>query len=98
VPTVTPDRPPRRVIGDLEVLTKELPNLKCPPGARARNDLRKRLEQQVVLLREAAGRLDPILKPLSLFDPGDPQTSASVVALAPCFAHEDGWGRRSHSA
>lgn len=82
VPTVNGDRSPRRVIDELAALTEELANLTYPSDERTRNDLRKRLEAHVTLLNETAGRLDSVLKPSSLFDPGDPQTSARVIALA----------------
>ncbi|MEU6269248.1 Eco29kI family restriction endonuclease [Saccharopolyspora shandongensis] len=62
-------------------LTDEATNLTIPPHSRTRDKIRKRLENEVERLNLLTGRLDPVLKPLSLFDPGDPQTSAQVIGL-----------------
>ncbi len=43
--------------------------------------IRLGLEQVTTQLRHVATKLDPVLRPESIFDPGDPKTSGRVVAL-----------------
>lgn len=68
-------------LDDLAALTRELANATYPDGVSDRKNLRKNLQEQIALLTAMADRLDPVLKPLSLFDPSDPETSARVTGL-----------------
>lgn len=72
----------QQILGKLKNLTGTLSVSNFPTKPKALNQLRKDLEEQINLLSKLADRLDPVLKPVSLFDPGNPETSARIIALA----------------
>jgi hypothetical protein len=49
--------------------------------AKANKRIRARLEQLAIKLNAAAVVLDPILRPQTIFDPTDPDTSGRIIAL-----------------
>ncbi|MGW4394401.1 Eco29kI family restriction endonuclease [Amycolatopsis nivea] len=81
MPTHKLDQSARILVNQLTTLTDQLHDITVPESARTRNELRKSLLEQIARLADTAERLDPVLRPLSLFDPGDPQTSARMISL-----------------
>lgn len=76
-----PNRPLRQVVSDLAAVIKQLATATAPEDDRSRARLAKIISGQAAFLADGASKLDPILKPLSVFDPADPETAAHVVAL-----------------
>ncbi|WP_406106243.1 Eco29kI family restriction endonuclease [Micromonospora globbae] len=73
--------PARLIVKQLAALVDELESVTPPSRTAARNSLRKALTAEVSRLEQAVSRLDPVLRPSSLFDPSAPATTGRVVAL-----------------
>ncbi|MFI7437807.1 Eco29kI family restriction endonuclease [Micromonospora haikouensis] len=73
--------PAKRILRQLAALVDELESVTPPSQTAARNKLRKALTAEATRLEQAVSRLDPILRPSSLFDPSAPATTGRVVAL-----------------
>jgi hypothetical protein len=66
---------------ELRTLTERISVAEAGDDARAIKKVRVGLEQVTAQLRNVTTKLDPILRPESIFDPTDPNTSGRVVAL-----------------
>ena len=66
---------------ELRTLTDRISAAESGDDARAVKKIRMGLEQVTTQLKTVATKLDPILRPESIFDPTDPNTSGRVVAL-----------------
>jgi hypothetical protein len=71
----------KHLVKQLAALIDELESVTPPSRTAARNLLRKALTAEVSRLEQAVGRLDPVLRPSSLFDPSAPATTGRIVAL-----------------
>ncbi|MBM0274510.1 Eco29kI family restriction endonuclease [Micromonospora tarensis] len=71
----------RRLVKQLAALVDELESVAPPSRTASRNLLRKALTDEVGRLEQAVSRLDPTLRPSSLFDPSAPSTTGRIVAL-----------------
>jgi hypothetical protein len=71
----------RRLIEQLAILAAEL-EATSPSEGQAAKRFREEIGEEVRRLERAVARLDPILRPRSLFDPGDPRTAGRIVALS----------------
>lgn len=69
------------LLSELRTLTERIAAADAGDDARAIKKVRVGLEQVPSQLRNVTTKLDPILRPESIFDPADPQTSGRVVAL-----------------
>ena len=78
--TTKPHEDPGRIISNLKALVDKIEQARVPEGSR--KSVHKSLLSEISRLEAAAGRLDPILKPRTFFDPGNPQTAGHMVALA----------------
>lgn len=88
MPSDNSNQSPRGVLDELTSLTDQLTALAGKAvssidvmDVRRRVQLRRKLETQVERLDQVVDQIDPVLKPLSVFDPGDPMTSARMIAL-----------------
>lgn len=75
------NRASQQLLAELTSLTDKLQEIETPENPQSRNKIRKELRTQADRVHLAADRLDPILKPLTLFDPSDPLTSGRIIAL-----------------
>lgn len=73
--------PAKLIVKQLTALVDELGSVTPPNQTAARNSLRKALTAEVSRLEQAVSRLDPVLRPGSLFDPSAPATTGRIVAL-----------------
>jgi hypothetical protein len=69
------------LLAELRTLTDQIAAAEAGDDVRAVKKMRMGLEQITSQLRHVATKLDPILRPESIFDPTDPNTSGRVVAL-----------------
>lgn len=75
------DSPLATLLAELRTLTERIAVAKAGEDARAIKKVRVGLEQVTSQLKSVTTKLDPILRPESIFDPTDPNTSGRVVAL-----------------
>jgi hypothetical protein len=75
------DSPLTSLLSELRTLTERIAIAEAGDDARAIKKVRLGLEQVTSQLRNVTTKLDPILRPESIFDPTDPSTSGRVVAL-----------------
>ncbi|MEU7618791.1 Eco29kI family restriction endonuclease [Micromonospora rifamycinica] len=73
--------PAKNILKQLAALVDELESVTPPSRTAARNSLRKALIAEATRLEQAVSRLDPVLRPSSLFDPSAPATTGRIVAL-----------------
>jgi hypothetical protein len=69
------------MLAALGILTEQIGASRITADAKVSKRIRTKLEHIAKQLNEAAVVLDPILRPLSIFDPTDPVTSGRVIAL-----------------
>lgn len=69
------------LLSELRTLTERISVAEAGEDARAIKKVRLGLEQVTSQLKNVTTKLDPILRPESIFDPTDPNTSGRVVAL-----------------
>ncbi|SDH48963.1 MULTISPECIES: Eco29kI family restriction endonuclease [unclassified Duganella] len=69
------------LLAELRTLTERIAVAEAGEDARAIKKVRVGLEQVTSQLKSVTTKLDPILRPESIFDPTDPNTSGRVVAL-----------------
>lgn len=75
------DIPLASLLAELRTLTERIAAAEAGDDARAIKKVRVGLEQVTSQLKSVTTKLDPILRPESIFDPTDPNTSGRVVAL-----------------
>jgi hypothetical protein len=75
------ETPLASLLSELRTLTERIAAAAAGDDARAIRKVRLGLEQVTSQLRSVTTKLDPILRPESIFDPSDPNTSGRVVAL-----------------
>ncbi|MYM36593.1 Eco29kI family restriction endonuclease [Duganella sp. FT94W] len=75
------DSPLAALLAELRTLTERIAVAEVGEDARAIKKVRVGLEQVTSQLKSVTTKLDPILRPESIFDPSDPNTSGRVVAL-----------------
>jgi hypothetical protein len=69
------------LLGELRTLTQRIAAAEAGPDSRATKRARHALDQLTRQLATASAKLDPVLRPASIFDPTDPSTAGRVVAL-----------------
>ena len=69
------------LLAELRTLTDRIAAAEAGEDPRAVKKLRLGLEQVTAQLKNVTHKLDPVLRPESIFDPTDPNTSGRVVAL-----------------
>ena len=69
------------LLAELRTLTDRIAAAEAGEDPRAVKKLRLGLEQVTAQLKNVTNKLDPVLRPESIFDPTDPNTSGRVVAL-----------------
>ncbi|MFV2105902.1 MULTISPECIES: Eco29kI family restriction endonuclease [unclassified Micromonospora] len=69
------------IVKQLAALVDELETATLPDRVNIRNSLREALAAEAARLELAVSRLDPTLRPSSIFDPSAPETTGRVVAL-----------------
>jgi hypothetical protein len=75
------DSPLASLLSELRTLTDRIAAAEAGDDARAVKKIRLGLEQVTSQLKHLTTKLDPILRPETIFDPTDPNTSGRVVAL-----------------
>ena len=75
------ESPLASLLSELRTLTERISVAETGDDARAIKRIRVGFEQVTSQLRKVTTKLDPILRPESIFDPTDPNTSGRVVAL-----------------
>lgn len=75
------EHPLTSLLSELRTLTDRISAAEAGDDPRVIKKIRVGLEQVTSQLKNATTRLDPILRPESIFDPTDPNTSGRVVAL-----------------
>lgn len=75
------DSPLASLLTELRTLTDRISTAEAGEDPRAIKKLRLGLEQVTAQLKNVTHKLDPVLRPESIFDPTDPNTSGRVVAL-----------------
>jgi hypothetical protein len=75
------ESPLASLLSELRTLTERISVAEAGEDARAIKKARLGLEQVTAQLKRVTTKLDPILRPESIFDPTDPNTSGRVVAL-----------------
>lgn len=75
------DSPLASLLSELRTLTERIAVAEAGEDPRAIKKVRLGLEQVTAQLKDVTHKLDPVLRPASIFDPTDPNTSGRVVAL-----------------
>jgi hypothetical protein len=75
------DHPLASLLSELRTLTERISAAEAGDDPRTIKKIRVGLEQVTSQLKSVTTKLDPILRPESIFDPTDPNTSRRVVAL-----------------
>ncbi len=75
------DSPLASLLSELRTLTERIAAAEAGDDARIIKTVRIGIEQVTSQLKTVTTRLDPVLRPESIFDPTDPHTSGRVVAL-----------------
>jgi hypothetical protein len=69
------------LIAELRILAERINTTQAGDDVRATKRARLALDEVTKHLAHVAARLDPVLRPASIFDPTDPNTAGRVVAL-----------------
>jgi hypothetical protein len=73
--------PLKSLVGELRTITRSIATADARMDPRALRKMREEMERLTIELQATTARLDPILRPDSMFDPTDPATAGRVVAL-----------------
>jgi hypothetical protein len=83
-----PASPLATMLADLDTLADRIAAAEVDDDPRAAKKIRHGLELTTARLANVATKLDPVLRPDSIFDPADPNTAGRVVALTLVAQHK----------